>query len=111
MPAGRSRRLRAFDAYRRLLAEEVGVDPTAALRALNDDILRQHPDVAWGRPASSAVVDVPAGTVSFLFTDIEGSTRLWQEHRDAMTDALARHDGLLARCGRGAPGSGGQDDG
>ena len=46
------------------------------------------------RPAS-AVVETPAGTVTFLFTDLEGSTRLWQEHRDAMTDALARHDALL----------------
>jgi predicted ATPase len=29
-----------------------------------------------------------------LFTDIEGSTRLWEEHPDAMRDALARHDEL-----------------
>src|SRR5712692_1419929 len=37
----------------------------------------------------------PSGTVSFLFTDIEGSTRLWEEHPDAMRQALARHDSLL----------------
>jgi hypothetical protein len=30
------------------------------------------------------VVGVPSGTVTFLFTDIEGSTRLWDQHREAM---------------------------
>jgi predicted ATPase/class 3 adenylate cyclase len=33
--------------------------------------------------------------VTFLFTDIEGSTRLWQQNPDAMGAALARHDALL----------------
>ena len=37
----------------------------------------------------------PAGTVTFLFTDIEGSTRLWQEAPDAMASALARHDAIV----------------
>jgi predicted ATPase/class 3 adenylate cyclase len=33
--------------------------------------------------------------VTFLFTDIEGSTRLWEEHPEAMRGAVARHDELL----------------
>ena len=33
---------------------------------------------------------------TFLFTDIEGSTRLWQDAADAMSVALARHDELIA---------------
>ena len=37
----------------------------------------------------------PSGTVTFLFTDIEGSTRLWDEHPDVMRLALARHDEIL----------------
>src|SRR6476620_10309109 len=37
----------------------------------------------------------PSGTVTFLFTDIEGSTRLWQEKPEAMASANARHDALL----------------
>ena len=41
---------------------------------------------------------IPSGTVTFLFTDIEGSTRLWQEHPDTMPHALARHDDLLQRA-------------
>ena len=38
---------------------------------------------------------LPSGTVTFLFTDVEGSTRLWEEHSDAMQRALARHDELI----------------
>ena len=41
------------------------------------------------------MTDLPSGTVTFLFTDLEGSTRLWEEHPDAMHDALARHDELV----------------
>ena len=37
----------------------------------------------------------PTGTVTFLFTDIEGSTRRWDEAPDAMQHALARHDALV----------------
>jgi predicted ATPase/class 3 adenylate cyclase len=39
---------------------------------------------------------LPTGTVTFLLTDIEGNTRLWQQHPEAMRDALARHDALAA---------------
>ncbi len=37
------------------------------------------------------------GTVTFLFTDIEGSTKLWERHPDAMRSALQQHDALLRR--------------
>ena len=37
----------------------------------------------------------PTGTVTFLFTDIEGSTRLWQSQPEQMRHSLARHDVLL----------------
>ncbi|MBV8198726.1 MAG: adenylate/guanylate cyclase domain-containing protein, partial [Candidatus Eremiobacteraeota bacterium] len=37
----------------------------------------------------------PTGTVAFLFTDIEGSTRRWERYGDAMRDALRRHDAIL----------------
>jgi len=40
-------------------------------------------------------VGAPTGTVTFLFTDVEGSTRLWEEDEVAMRAAVARHDGLL----------------
>jgi predicted ATPase/class 3 adenylate cyclase len=41
------------------------------------------------------VPELPSGTVTFLFTDLEGSTRLWEQHRAAMVPALERHDALL----------------
>ena len=41
------------------------------------------------------MVELPTGTVTFLFTDIEGSTRLWEDHPDAMRDSLACHDEIL----------------
>jgi len=40
-------------------------------------------------------VIAPSGTVTFLFTDIEGSTRRWQADETAMRAALSRQDELL----------------
>ena len=37
----------------------------------------------------------PTGTVTFLFTDVEGSTRRWEDHPDAMREAMARHDAIV----------------
>ncbi len=37
----------------------------------------------------------PAGTITFLFTDLEGSTRLWEQHPESMKGALRRHDAIL----------------
>src|SRR5260370_21284493 len=44
------------------------------------------------------MADLPTGTVTLMFTDIEGSTRLWEAHAAAMRTALARHDALLRHC-------------
>jgi class 3 adenylate cyclase len=41
------------------------------------------------------VAERPTGTVTFLFTDIEGSTKLWEQHPEAMKVAVARHDTIL----------------
>jgi class 3 adenylate cyclase/biopolymer transport protein ExbB/TolQ len=41
------------------------------------------------------MANLPTGTVTFLFTDIEGSTKLWEQHPEAMKAALAKHDSIL----------------
>jgi predicted ATPase/class 3 adenylate cyclase len=41
------------------------------------------------------MTDLPSGTVTFLFTDIEGSTALWEQDQVAMATAVARHLTLL----------------
>ena len=48
-----------------------------------------------GTDAREAPV-VGTGTLAFLFTDIAGSTRLWEDLPAAMADALARHDVILS---------------
>jgi predicted ATPase/class 3 adenylate cyclase len=47
------------------------------------------------RPSSVDANPLPTGTVTFLFTDIEGSTQRWEASRDAMAGVLARHDALM----------------
>ncbi|MBT5772929.1 MAG: adenylate/guanylate cyclase domain-containing protein [Dehalococcoidia bacterium] len=46
--------------------------------------------------------DLPTGTVTFLFTDIEGSTRLWEDAEEPMRLAMVRHDeivdGVVEEC-------------
>jgi predicted ATPase/class 3 adenylate cyclase/uncharacterized protein HemY len=51
------------------------------------------------------MTELPTGTITFLFTDIEGSTRRWEQHPEAMRHALARHDALLRRAIEGHGGS------
>ena len=68
----------------------IGSEPTSMLRELASDLLggldppRQVP--------LSTVGLLPSGTVTFMFTDIEGSTQRWQHDDHAMSDALAAHD-------------------
>src|SRR3954470_24961132 len=38
---------------------------------------------------------LPTGTVTFLFTDIEGSTQLWERYPEQARNALARHDRII----------------
>jgi predicted ATPase/class 3 adenylate cyclase len=87
--------------------EERAVFLKAARAALSPDHLAlptapvEHTSV--NHPADVAVLahlvtdqrSLPSGTVTFLFTDIEGSTALWQMHPQAMRAALARHDAIL----------------
>ena len=41
------------------------------------------------------MADLPTGTVTFLFTDVEGSTKLWGRYQEAMQATMVRHDEVL----------------
>src|SRR5262245_23014339 len=54
--------------------------------------------IARGRAAAerdTPALPLPSGTVTFLFTDIEASTRLWSQNAQRMGAAIARHEALL----------------
>ncbi|WKG04227.1 BTAD domain-containing putative transcriptional regulator [Mycolicibacterium sp. HK-90] len=84
--------LGAFKRVQAVLSDELGVDPGPDLRRLEAAIVAQ--DAALEIPA---VQHVPAAmrAVTFLLTDIEGSTAAWEADADAMALALARHDELI----------------
>ena len=46
------------------------------------------------KPSTTSGERLPTGTVTFLFTDIEGLTELWEQHPEAMKAALAKHDAI-----------------
>ena len=59
---------------------------------MNGKVRTEQDDrVDVSKPAAA----LPTGTVTFLFTDVEGSTQLWERHHDAMRSALADHDAML----------------
>jgi LuxR family maltose regulon positive regulatory protein len=70
----------------------------ASADALEHTSDRSAADV--GRPIGESIehFTLPTGTATFLFTDIEGSTQLWEQHKEAMQAALARHDSLLRQA-------------
>ena len=51
--------------------------------------------VVWGEEQRRKVANPPTGTITFLFTDIEGSTALWEDYPSEMQLALDHHDEIL----------------
>ncbi len=84
--------LGAYQRARSLLATELGVDPGPDLRRLEAAIVAQ--DDALEIPVSHQFSSVTRA-VTFLLTDIEGSTAAWEADADAMAVALARHDEIV----------------
>jgi predicted ATPase/class 3 adenylate cyclase/DNA-binding SARP family transcriptional activator len=89
--------LAVYRETRETLSEELGIDPSPALQELELAILKQSPDLDlhFAESMTPAASEQPSGTVTLLFTDIEGSTRMWEQDPKAMNEALQRHDGLL----------------
>jgi predicted ATPase/class 3 adenylate cyclase len=59
---------------------------------------RRSSDADGEDPASSTSATSPTGTVTFMFTDIERSSLLWERHPEQMTVAVPRHDALLRQA-------------
>ncbi len=117
--------LRVYREVRKLLAEDVGLEPGPALSALETAILQQSPELEW-RPAASpgrdghaaapspgaaavaaaatppaapvqALESLAAGPVTILFTDVEASTDLRTRHGDVAAQELLREHEELVR--------------
>jgi predicted ATPase/class 3 adenylate cyclase len=78
----------------RLLADDLAVLLSESFAGAAVRVSR--PDESPAGPGELAEAKLPAGTVTFLFTDIEGSTRLWETVPEAMEVALERHNRLVS---------------
>jgi predicted ATPase/DNA-binding SARP family transcriptional activator len=105
------RQAEALDVYqhtRTALVEELGVEPGRALRDLHQAVLNQDPSLDVEPvpvPTSAGADELPSGTVTLLFADVEGSTRLLyalggeryrivrERARDLVRAAASKHRG------------------
>ena len=83
--------LQVYAEGRQRLVAELGIEPGRALQRLERQILTQDRGLDLGPVAEPR----PAGTVTFLFTDVEGSTRLLRELGADYAKALEEHRHLL----------------
>jgi predicted ATPase/class 3 adenylate cyclase len=106
--------LQAYQDARRQLVEELGIEPGARLRELEAAVLAQDPSLAVEvpeeppasaarraatlPPAPTEAGELPSGVVTFLMTDIEGSSALWEADPEAMAASLELHDELVSRA-------------
>jgi predicted ATPase/class 3 adenylate cyclase len=72
----------------------------AFLKAARAELATHQLDIAAQPIEASKMIQprvgvLPTGTITFLFTDIEASTQLWERHSRAMPHALARHEAIL----------------
>ena len=87
--------LRSFQDYRSFLIDELGTEPSAAVVALDREIAQGLGIIAEKTPTQTLNTARPTGVVTFVFTDIESSTRLWNDYPVEMNQALARHHEIL----------------
>jgi predicted ATPase/class 3 adenylate cyclase len=74
-------------------AQDTGAAPPISHAGATISIGAPHPSPA--KPHEPVESKLPSGTVTFLFTDIEGSTRLWETESAAMTLSLSLHNETL----------------
>lgn len=89
--------LEVFHHLREHLAEQLGLDPSPEVAALERAILVQSPDLEPPHTEQRVPAQtLPSGVVTFLLTDIERSTALWEQDAEGMDRALRAHDAMLA---------------
>lgn len=89
----RAEALKAYERCRKQLADEMGVNPDPETEALYVHLLGTEPSSPPARPTRAEAA--PTATATFLFTDIEGSTSMWERSPDDMSASLAMHDDVL----------------
>jgi predicted ATPase/DNA-binding SARP family transcriptional activator len=93
--------LSAYQQVRRHLVDELGIEPGPELadlehRILDHDLTLAFSARAWGTADHAIGTPMPSGLVTFVITDIEGSTRLLRRLEERYDAVLARHDALLS---------------
>ncbi len=112
--------LQVFQNYRGFLAEETGTEPSASVREIEQRILAgeeneqrriidrlsaagnwpEEEAAATPQPEGSEASGptLPTGVVTFLFTDVEGSSAFWATDPEAMASSLRVHDQILRQA-------------
>ena len=75
------------------------------LRALEEPIPMEGVESASAIAPAPRVATLPSGVVTFLLTDIEGSTQLWEHDAAEMSRALRLHEALIEAAVSGAGGN------
>jgi predicted ATPase/uncharacterized protein YdeI (YjbR/CyaY-like superfamily)/class 3 adenylate cyclase len=83
-------RARKIEQYVQMLAEHKTIHPQSP--RLSTAVAAAGPPIL---DHVAEPVQIPSGTVTLLFTDIEGSTRLWEAEPGPMAVALRRHDDIM----------------
>jgi predicted ATPase/DNA-binding SARP family transcriptional activator len=86
--------LRAYQRARSNLAQDVGIEPGRELADLERRILDHDPTLVFRTERGEVTLERDP-ELTFLFTDIEESTRLWADFPETMAGALEAHDAIL----------------
>lgn len=96
--------LRAYQRARAALGE-LGLEPGPELRAMERAVSAHDSSLDWHEPQDTHRPPLPTGVVTFLLTDVEGSSALWERAPEQMAGALERHDALIEGAVRAAGGT------
>jgi len=98
--------LAQFESLKQALQRELKVEPSVETKRLLEAIREEKigevtvitPEAVTAYPTNAHLRILPTGTVTFLFTDIEGSTPLWEQMPAEMQTAVAQHHAILRQA-------------